>query len=834
MDFTFDLPWPWSLSPVEAMRHLSHGLLPGIVSRALVACLVAGIAYLSTRQRPRTAILASVLMGLLGLTLAGSPLPALAAVLVVWGTVVTYRGSPRASTAKILVVLGLRLLALLLTFLTVVRPAFVYRSENKVPSVLIVMPDVSASMNFKDEYNNQTRYEAMQAVLKKCEPVLQQLRDENQVTVVMAGFAGEVVDWTPDLKADGKSSDYGGGLATMFQRFGNEPNLRGLILIGDGADNGRRFNAIAEARKWRSIQCPINCFGLGSTTNLPQQKDLAIMTLVVEPSPVYVKGRMILKANVDAIGCENAPITPHIFVEGREVPIEKIAINGEETPLGDAKLPLSTGNEVRIETTAPETPGEIRVTLKIAPVVGEVTIVNNEISTFVTVSKEGVSVLLVAPADEESKYIRQVLSTDPRVHLYETTRQTDAPPRGSEAELFQFDRQAYDVIILRNVSAKRLSAGDPQILNKIHELVSVKGTGLMMMGGFDSFGGTPDIPGSGDWAGTPMEDLLPVKLNARGQIEGKIEFHPTRVGLQHYLLQMGPDEKETEKIWDKLNQSIKFRGINRLGDLKPTAQLLASTEPNDKGDRLMAAMTFNRGRTLAFAGDTTYLWRIYGLPNNTEGVEYHARFWKQTVLWLAQQENSEGNIWVKPDFRRLPAGQQQLFSVGARGKSGLELPGGRYEVKITAPNGQSFPIPVRREGQFERGQFWQALQPGEYRIDASGTAKDVDGKLVGGKASVRFMVFQDERELLQQAADMDFLGKVAAAGGGRSNAYRIDDLPDFLAKLKTATLPNQKVQIKRFPDWRKTTLTPFLPLWLVLFIAVLTCEWALRRLWGMV
>src|SRR6266511_1688172 len=82
--------------------------------------------------------------------------------------------------------------------------------------------------------------------------------------------------------------------------------------------------------------------------------------------------------------------------------------------------------------------------------------------SFVTVSKEGVSVLLVGPVDEETKYISQVLSVDPRFHLYETTRQTDAPPAGNELELFQFDRQAYDVIILRNVSARRLSAGNPR------------------------------------------------------------------------------------------------------------------------------------------------------------------------------------------------------------------------------------------------------------------------------------------------------------------------------------------------------------------------------------
>ena len=87
---------------------------------------------------------------------------------------------------------------------------------------------------------------------------------------------------------------------------------------------------------------------------------------------------------------------------------------------------------------------------------------------------------------------------------------------------------------------------------------------------------------------------------------------------------------------------------------------------------------------------------------------------------------------------------------------------------------------------------------------------------------------------MARAADLDFLGKVAAAGGGRSTAYRIDDLPDFLNQLKSATLPTDKMKVERYPDWRNLKLTPFLPLWLIILTAVLCTEWALRRLWGMV
>src|SRR5262249_42474332 len=267
---------------------------------------------------------------------------------------------------------------------------------------------------------------------------------------------------------------------------------------------------------------------------------------------------------------------------------------------GALVLPLTSGNERSLETTAPDTPGELKVTLRIKPLPGEASVINNEVSTFVTVSKEGIKVLLVAPLDEESKYIRQALSADQRIHLYSATRQTEEPPGGAEAEKFNFDKQAYDVIILRNVSARRLSGGDPKVLQKIHTLV-LKGTGLLMMGGFDSFGGTPEAGSAGNWANTPIAELLPVDVsNVSGHITSKKEIprvglFPTQGGAQHYLLQSGPPE-ETKKVWAKLNDKIDLRGANRLGRVKPTADFLATAGPTPDDPPMMASYTVTYGR----------------------------------------------------------------------------------------------------------------------------------------------------------------------------------------------------------------------------------------------
>src|SRR5206468_3799400 len=111
-------------------------------------------------------------------------------------------------------------------------------------------------------------------------------------------------------------------------------------------------------------------------------------------------------------------------------------------------LKKAADNEIRIMTDAPDKPGEIKITLKVDPLPGEVVLANNEVSTFVTVTKEGISILLVdRPRFPEPQRIYDALSSDPRLRVDAIWLRTDEPS-SNEADLFQFDKQRYDVIIL--------------------------------------------------------------------------------------------------------------------------------------------------------------------------------------------------------------------------------------------------------------------------------------------------------------------------------------------------------------------------------------------------
>jgi hypothetical protein len=114
-------------------------------------------------------------------------------------------------------------------------------------------------------------------------------------------------------------------------------------------------------------------------------------------------------------------------------------------------------------------------------------------------------------------------------------------------------------------------------------------------------------------------------------------------------------------------------------------------------------------------------------------------------------------------------------------------------------------------------------------LEASGQLPS--GEKVQDKVDARFQVYEDDRELLRLGSDLKFMEALAREGGGV--ARRGDDLAEFLRGLLTKTSDRTRKIVERLPDWSKEEFSPFLILFLAVFIGVLLAEWSLRRWWGM-
>jgi hypothetical protein len=225
------------------------------------------------------------------------------------------------------------------------------------------------------------------------------------------------------------------------------------------------------------------------------------------------------------------------------------------------------------------------------------------------------------------------------------------------------------------------------------------------------------------------------------------------------------------------------------------------------------------------------------------GQSLHARFWRQVVLWLAHQDEAEGDVYVTATPARASVNGKITLDMGMRGKHRDEVvaPKMRYQIiKANIDPDEAKAKPAERgKGGRPRGIF-EPKEPGEYRVVVWGEGKDTDGKdIPKGQAEAWFDVYPEiSDELYDPAAKDRFLLDLENASRGTAPdvVRKADRLPSFIKEdFVDKPLRLTNIRPKLHPDWKRNGENRwFLPLLLVVFVAILSLEWGLRRVWGMV
>src|SRR5439155_21922081 len=190
-----------------------------------------------------------------------------------------------------------------------------------------------------------------------------------------------------------------------------------------------------------------------------------------------------------------------------------------------------------------------------------------------------------------------------------------------------------------------------------------------------------------------------------------------------------------------------------------------------QGDPLLVTGEYSGGRTLAFAGASTYLWPMHGFSRE------HNRFWRQIILWLVRQDDrNRDDVWIKLDQRRLNPGSRMTIRAGARTAAGDPLENARLETVLVYPGDRREPLTLSRDNSDFRGTL-QPAAAGDYAIETTA----YEGERLIGSARAEFLVYDRDVELSTAAADPDLMASLAAwtrQEGGRALAP--EELPKLL------------------------------------------------------
>jgi hypothetical protein len=699
--------------------------------------------------------------------------------------------------------LSLRLLALLLCLMAALRPSVFLKEKKRQASSLVFLIDSSKSMLFSDEVQGKTRWQAGQEALDQARGFAKDLGPDMDVKFYR--FDATVSESKEeDLAADpkGLETDLGSAMLEVQKRQqAVSKRIARMVILSDFASNNG-VNPLVAARQLKGQGVPVVTVGLGTETAGPASRDIKFRDIVTNPV-VFVKNQMDVRGTLVARGFAGQTLDVEMFVEGQAAAVAHSKVKVPET--GDV-VPVTGVKFI------PQTPGEKKITLKVAHRDGELVPTNNEISTFVTVVSGGLNVLYLEGTNStwDFKYLSRSIGASPDVQLDLGVIHHPAQRDSSEVPDALFTPGRYNVYIFGNLPADFLTRTQHNLLVE----AVMKGAGFMMLGGHASFG-------AGGWADTKLVDILPVAIHpGDGQLEPEvgIKFTPNQMGLDSYVLQVGVNRAETEKIWSLMPPIL---GTNYFGEPKAGATILATT-PGLNAEPLMLSQEIgNNGRVIAYGGDT---WVWYRAPEECRLA--HRKLWRQIIFWLAHKENdSENQVKLSLNQRRIGVGEKLELTATARDSKGAAIPNVRYETKIAREGADkvSTPVTLLPQGSEAKGYVYATEnigQPGDYT--ATVVARK-DGQEIGHD-TVRFLVYQDDREMENPSADLGLARSIAELTDGEAvNPERLlTHLKSFdrSAYTEYGSLSEYKV----WDNW------PFL----LIFTALLTLEWWLRKRHGWV
>ena len=377
------------------------------------------------------------------------------------------------------------------------------------------------------------------------------------------------------------------------------------------------------------------------------------------------------------------------------------------------------------------------------------------------------------------------------------------------------DLRKFDVFIIGDVDRSFFSL--PQMTN-LKTAVS-EGRGLVMLGGYSSLG-------PGGYEATPVEELLPVAVGPRSIGQETAPFnlklspegynHPIFTGIRDFFAY------QTEVPKDKLPP---LKGCNVMGRPKPGASVLAVDPLKTTADGplpVLVVQQFGKGRTAAFAADTTYQWY---LPYRAMGRESpYMRFWGQMVRWLASKEivpqattPGVSVVLLKPFYN---PGEKITVRARVRAEEGRATNLATVGAVLLGAGGErkEFSLPLKPGATGEYEAVLDPPDPGKYRLAVEARK---DNKRLGTDET-EFEVGRANQEFDRLSIDRTLLRKIAQATGGQY--YEPANFGDLVEHLRQTTIKedtHREVGIQTIPGLFGVLFG--------VFLAMVTAEWLLRK-----
>lgn len=750
--------------------------------------------------------------------------------------------------------------AFVLMITMLLRPSIDYTWTEGELSRLRIVIDTSASMQLHDEPSMSNPSELVSRIDRVKQGLLNESNGRESLLgrlaryhkIELLNLQGKVLGELnqsngiismEELNADNSRSPLGDMILASFregiherQRDQNEqPNapqqnpspLDAMILISDGQDNGT-VGAIDVLSQNTNSAMPIYTVSVGQNE---EPTDLGVLAANISPKvrkEDSLKGTVRIKeqcpegANYKLLIKQGGVVLYEQNLTAlskgiREVSFEFAAQEAFE---------LASSRLDKIEESRRVIP--IDLECEIVPTVdlAELTLANNQrITSAWGIARESKILVLDPRGRWETRYVRNALERDPNWELVDRLGGADFEERpflDSRESLLPFD-----LVIITNEASKMLT---PEQSQWLLDFVSETGGGLIWI---DSARSDRNV--SESWkALLPFQlDLKPEIVHLSAEESRKDCLRLGVAAMDEPALQLTSDD-EKNVIWNRLagpRSAVALKpkpGCEILLEFKGVGATGSQGQANEEWYPLMMTSRFGQGRVIAMTSDETWRWR-YGFADL-----YHQRFWNQISVWCMRAPFAVSDDYLAIDAGKRVYGIDESVVVKARLLDENRLPVENGNVKaVLSQNG----VPLARLDLVEKADSGGIYQ-GVYRelslltesklydptkevivhIEASGVPWEAL------KATTSFRIDESiDIESSKLASDVDLLESI-------SQKTKADLIPiASLDKIEEMLSVHKKGSVNTERLWLAESY-----IWLSMIMAVLTCEWILRKRVGLV
>lgn len=719
----------------------------------------------------------------------------------------TYRQVAALATRDRAALLGIRLAIFLIVLFAILRPMLLLKVAVPQQNFVGIVIDDSSSMQVAD-YNGKPRSTFINDELARPDaPLLTQLGKKFNLRVFRFSSTAERLQSTSDLTFKGTATRLGDALDRARSELSGLP-VAGLIVASDGSDNAERtIDSSIAGLKAQNI--PVFAVGVGKER---LTRDIQL-TRVETPARALKGSSLVLDVVVTQVGYAGRHVPLVVEDAGRIISTQDVTLPGD----GESQTV-----KVRLKTADV---GTRLFQFKIAPLPDEEVALNNGREALIEVLNRREKILYVEGEPRpEPKFLRQATDLDDNLQVVLLQRTAEATSNAPDKYLrlgvdngdeltngFPTTREElfkYRGIILGTMEASAFSADQIRMLE---DYVDVRGGGLMMLGGPHSFA-------EGGWAGTPLDDALPVVLDrgSRGPQYPPAELivKPTLIGASHPALQITEKEEDAAKKWRDLPA---LTSLNPIRDTKPGATvLLTGTDERNREQVVLAVQRYGKGKAIALTVQDLWLWRMHARMDAKDQTEH--LFWQRMARWLVDGVPDRVMVAVAP--ARVQKGEPVTLTATVVDPEYKGINDGRITAHVTSASGKAQDVPMEWTVENE-GEYRARFTPGEdgvYQVMVGGSTKD--GKdVTQGTANLR--VTPSDAEYFDAAMRKPLLERLASETEGRFyNATDVSNLADAISYSGRGITVTEEREL-----WD-------MPILLAAMLTLMGSEWWYRRARG--